>query len=312
MFNTLKKAVTYRASLPAMAELEAAIEATPKATNDSPIGALDIISYALIKNPVTQRYVTPLENGYSVCMLIQEKILPAAAIKRELDLQVAKIEVEQERSVGRRERRDIKEEVMTTLLPRALVKDRIVHGFYHAGDCNFYVDQTSEKYRDPLLAMLIMCAGSITTSTVHISDQKQGLTTRLIEHICGKDGAFHPFTLGGDLTLNGQEGAKATFKGEYFPPGEDGYNLEEKIAEGAQVDRIQLEISGLRFTLTDKFHITGITEEEADERDYDDPAEAWIAAANARLHQLNHIVKHLCEMFGYEAPVPEMKEQEAA
>jgi recombination associated protein RdgC len=313
MFKQLKNATVYRASLPALADLETAIEASESLIRNDPLDNQEMIRFSFQRNPVTSRYVTPLLRGYSLCVLVQEKILPAAAIKSEVDRKVREIEEQQDRAVGRKERLEIKDEVIMELLPRALTKERTIYGFYDSQEKNLFVDNTTERYSSAVLKLVCMADGKVTTSTVHISDQKQGLTTRLTAHLGGDVDAFGVFDLGSNLRLkNEEDGDSVTFKDTEFPCGEDEYQLLDKIKWGARVHQIQLDYKGLRFTLTDKFHIKGVFVAEPAEVEFDSAEEEWLTEANTRVFVLNKIVEKLCEMFGYEAPVPEMKEQEAA
>jgi recombination associated protein RdgC len=313
MFKQLKNATVYRASLPALADLETAIEASESLIRNDPLDNQEMIRFSFQRNPVTSRYVTPLLRGYSLCVLVQEKILPAAAIKSEVDRKVREIEEQQDRAVGRKERLEIKDEVIMELLPRALTKERTIYGFYDSQEKNLFVDNTTERYSSAVLKLVCMADGKVTTSTVHISDQKQGLTTRLTAHLNGGSYPFGAFELGSNLRLkNEADGTSVTFKDTEFPYGDDEYQLLEKIALGAKVHQIQLDYKGLRFTLTDKFHIKGVFVSEPSEVEFESAEEEWLTEANTRVFVLSKIVEKLCEMFGYEAPVPEMKEQEAA
>jgi recombination associated protein RdgC len=62
-------------------------------------------------------------NGYIViCMQIEEKILPAAVVRQELDEKVKKIEALDDRKIRSKEKLSLKDEVVMTLLPRAFTK----------------------------------------------------------------------------------------------------------------------------------------------------------------------------------------------
>jgi len=62
-------------------------------------------------------------NGYSMlCLQIEEKILPAAVIRQELDDTIKQIEAAEGRKLGAKHKFSLKEEVTMTLLPRAFSK----------------------------------------------------------------------------------------------------------------------------------------------------------------------------------------------
>ncbi|MBP0047683.1 recombination-associated protein RdgC [Marinobacterium sp. AK62] len=311
MFKQLKNVTVYRASLPALADLESAIEANEALTNTDALGDTEMIRYSFMHNPVTNRYITPLNCGYSLCILVQEKILPAPAIKREVDRKVRDIEAQQDRTVFRKERLQIKDEVIMDLMPRALTRERIIHAFYDQSHKNLFVDGASERYSSSALKLVVMADGKVTTSTVHISDQKQGLTVRLADHLNGGGEPFGTFALGTYLRLkNDADGTSVTFKETEFPHGEDEYQLLEKIGEGAKVHQIQLDYQGLKFTLTEKFQIKGVIDGSDEAPEFENRDEEWMHFANARVFTLSKIVEQLCDMFGYEAPVMEQKPED--
>jgi recombination associated protein RdgC len=311
MFKQLKNVTVYRASLPALPDLESAIEANEALTNTDALGETEMIRYSFMRNPVTSRYVTPLLCGYSLCILVQEKILPAAAIKTEVDRKVRQIEEHLCRSVGRKERLGIKDEVILTLLPRALTRERTIHAFYDQRQKNLFVDGLSDRYSSAALKLVVMADGKVTTSTVHISDQKQGLTTRLADHLNGGGEPFGAFELGSILQLkNAADGQTVTFRDVEFPHGDDEYQLLEHICVGAKVHQVQLDYQGLKFTLTDKFQIKGVIDGHDQAPEFENRDEEWMHFANARVFTLSKIVEQLCEMFGFEAPVMEQQEDQ--
>jgi recombination associated protein RdgC len=62
-------------------------------------------------------------NGYMmICMQSEEKILPATVIRQELNEKVKLIEVTDDRKVRSKEKLSLKDEIITTLLPRAFTK----------------------------------------------------------------------------------------------------------------------------------------------------------------------------------------------
>ena len=312
MFKQLKKASIYRAALPSLADLEATIEGNDVITNIDSLANNEVSRANFIRNPITGRFLTPLEMGYSLCVLVQERVLPASAIKSEVDKKVREIEENQCRAVRRKERQVIKDDVIATLIPRALINERLIYGFYDYRNKNLFVDNTSSKYSGLILSLIAQADGKVTTSTVHINDQVQGLTTRLTSHLQGGSYPFGDFELGQNIILkNSIDGSVVTFKETEFHHGEDEYQLSEKIEAGAKVHRIQLNLDGYHFTLTDKFKLTGIKSTTDQDVEYETAEEEWISEANATVYTLSKVVEKLCDMFGYEAPTPEIK-QEAA
>jgi recombination associated protein RdgC len=70
-------------------------------------------------------------NGYTMlCARKQEKILPPAAINEMVEEKVLELEARQDRGVYRKEKRNIKENVIHTLLPRALTRSASTYAYF--------------------------------------------------------------------------------------------------------------------------------------------------------------------------------------
>lgn len=93
-------------------------------------------------------------NRHLVCLKVQDKILPAAAIKEALDLKVSEVEQREKRVLGRKERKALKEAVTEELLPRALTKSKIHHAYIDFENNLLVVDSTSMSVIDTVIGSL--------------------------------------------------------------------------------------------------------------------------------------------------------------
>lgn len=91
----------------------------------------------------------------------EEKILPAAVIKKELDGKVAKLEAEQHRRLKKTERDLLKDEVIQTLIPRAFSRYHKTQVWINAGAGLIIVDAASAKRAEDALALLRKSLGSL-------------------------------------------------------------------------------------------------------------------------------------------------------
>lgn len=76
--------------------------------------------------PVIDEEEAPLVravNGcFMLCLQFEEKVLPASVIQQELLKHIKKIESEESRKIGRKQKLSLKDDIMLTLLPRAFTK----------------------------------------------------------------------------------------------------------------------------------------------------------------------------------------------
>lgn len=89
-----------------------------------------------------------------VCMRTQQKLLPAAAIREVLDEQILQREAAEGRKLHKRERVNLKDEVIQTLLPRALTRSQLTFAFLAAARGLLLVDSPTPARAEDLLSLL--------------------------------------------------------------------------------------------------------------------------------------------------------------
>ncbi|WP_188150133.1 recombination-associated protein RdgC [Teredinibacter waterburyi] len=99
-----------------------------------------------------------------VCQKRQEKILPAAVVREHLEDRIAAIQEEEGRPVGRSERDGLKDEVIFSLLPRALTKSTVCFAYIAPKENLVYVNASSAKRAEELLSGLREALGSLPLS----------------------------------------------------------------------------------------------------------------------------------------------------
>ncbi len=101
-------------------------------------------------------------DGYlMVCARRQEKVLPAAVVNEALEEQVQAIELAESRKVGRTERSKLKDELIFTLMPRALARSTLVYAYIDTRAGMLVVNASSAKRAEELLDWLREAVGSL-------------------------------------------------------------------------------------------------------------------------------------------------------
>lgn len=127
----------------------------------------------------------------------QEKLLPAAVISEQLDEQVLEIELKEGRKIGRGERRRIKDELLHTLLPRALTRSRRTYAFLVPTRRLLFVDSGSAARAEELLDLLRASLGSLEVRPLQPRhDPSEQMTRWLTSGKSPKE-----FLFGGDCDL---------------------------------------------------------------------------------------------------------------
>jgi recombination associated protein RdgC len=142
-----------------------AIEAALKKFAFAPLGSTEKESVGFV-SPRPQDHSPLLEviNGQWILKVQKEsKSVPAGALKKAIAARVKKIE-DGGRKVGRKEKKELKEEVELTLLPRAFSKTAATLAWLDVANHRLIVGSSSQKAADDVVAAIIEAtqeAGSI-------------------------------------------------------------------------------------------------------------------------------------------------------
>lgn len=102
-----------------------------------------------------------VQERYWITIKKQEKILPSTVVNAELAEKVAKIEAETGSPVGKKAQSDLKQEIVTQLLPRAFTKNSYTHGYISLPDNMVVIDSSSDGKAEAFLAMVRKAISSL-------------------------------------------------------------------------------------------------------------------------------------------------------
>jgi recombination associated protein RdgC len=102
-------------------------------------------------------------NGYMmICAKRQEKVLPAAVIREELEERLLALEESESRKVGRKERNQIKDELIFELLPRAFGRSSLQFAYIDANAGLLVINSSSVKRAEELIGLLRDAVGVLS------------------------------------------------------------------------------------------------------------------------------------------------------
>ena len=152
----------FRFSPAVAADLKRLDEALPE-QRLRPCGALEMFTRGFVP-PVGRGEEAPLTHAVKECTLMtvggEDKLLPAAVINDELQRKVQKIAEEEDRKVGGRERKRIKEDLLTELLPRAFVRQSRLSAYVDRQNGWLVLDTSSRKSAENALSQIREALGS--------------------------------------------------------------------------------------------------------------------------------------------------------
>lgn len=317
--NLLKNAIIFSAELPSRDLMLNHLAEIPFA----PVGETMVSRAGFIPNVTTGELVTPIEGGYSFSVRLDEKMLPKAAVRRAIGDAIQAYADEEELDVSELEDNlvgQIEERTMVKLIANALIKTTIVHCFYSESAQYLIVPTTSKPLAQTVMSLLIKAVGSVKTSTIHVSNIKGGLTTRLKNFLGtdeddGIESAFDGFKLG-DSCLLKLKADKAKFDMDDLTAASAG--LREALNAEMEVELMELVHQGVAFKLTHDFKLRGIqflnelTEDELAQLEEADSAFAWRLTAAIQLLQVVALIDAICALFEYKRePLTEVHIQTA-
>ncbi|MCY4043874.1 MAG: recombination-associated protein RdgC [Cellvibrionales bacterium] len=140
----------------------------------------------------------------------EEKILPAAVINEQLSQKVADIELKEGRKVTRKERLDLKDEIIFELTPKAFSKSKIFWGLVSLKDNLLLLNCSSASASDKL----IDCIREATTTLPILPVTSKQIPTQLMTSWLKNTKAPAHFQIGESTVLKSlsEQGAAIRFK----------------------------------------------------------------------------------------------------
>ncbi|MGH6647334.1 recombination-associated protein RdgC [Aquabacterium sp.] len=100
-------------------------------------------------------------------LMIEQRVLPGAVVKRRVDEITAKIEQDTGRKPGKKQTKEIKEQAMLELLPMAFTKQASIHVWIDPEQRLLLVDSSSQGKADEVVGFLVKTLETIAISQLH-------------------------------------------------------------------------------------------------------------------------------------------------
>lgn len=194
-----------------------------------------------------------------IALKYEERVLPAAAVRERLEEKVSIIEAEQSRKVYRKEKLQLKEEVLMDMLPHAFPKSRITYALVCPGQRLIHIEASSHKRAEDLLNRLREALGSLVVKLpqTKISPDKvmtswlQGEAMPQVWALEDECELRDPMTEGGKIVAKGQD----LLSDEITAHLEGGYVVKRLALEWNKMVRFVLheDLSLHRLRLSDEY-----------------------------------------------------------
>lgn len=175
-----------------------------------PIGTLEMTSIGFVSpfgedgGPLTLSV-----DGYVlIAIMIEEKRLPADAVRHEIEKKIREIEKTEARQVGKKEKKEIREAIEHALIPKLIPKRRRVFAYFSPLG-RFVVEASSEKRAGDVAGLVRQALGSLPIVRWTVAP---GAEVPLVSLMTGwlQGRALSPsLEIGDEAVLQGEEGEAA-------------------------------------------------------------------------------------------------------
>ncbi|MDY6890373.1 MAG: recombination-associated protein RdgC [Pseudomonadota bacterium] len=221
-------------------------------------------------------------NGFMLIDLLQEeRLLPASVVREAVEEKITLIEREQSRKVSRKEKLQLKEEVILELLPRSFTRRRHTHALLMPQQGWLLVDSASHKRAEALLDQLRKAVGSLEVRLVQSQQQPDTIMTGWVLGEAMPPG----WALEDECELRDPktEGSKISVKGQELLCDE----IAAHITAGMRVKRLALEWQQqIRWVLHEdlSLHRLRLCDQYREQLEADTPEEALAARDSELAH----------------------------
>lgn len=233
-----------------------------------------------------------------VCARRQERLLPSSVVAESVDERALEIEEREARSVGRKERRQLREQVLVELLPRAFTRSRRVSAYLDMQAGWMLVDAASGKAAEEVVELLRETIGSLPVHPPRPSQSPEALMTRWVTEGDVPAG----IELGDECELRDARDDRSVVRCR----GQDlgGEEISTHLRAGKQVVKLALEWQErLACVLQDDLSIKRLRFaddliDEAVDNELEDEAARFDAEFVIMTHELRGLLARIEELFG--------------
>ncbi|MBV1882358.1 MAG: recombination-associated protein RdgC [Pseudomonadales bacterium] len=267
-----------------------------------PCGKQDEFSIGWVSpfGPESTELFHEINGNIMVCAKKQERVLPSAVINEALLEKVETIKIEQDRGVSRKERSDIRDEVIFDLRPRAFTRSHLTYAYLSSEAQILCVDSSSANKADDFTSLLRESLGKLPAIIPNLKHAPSRAMTRWIRN--QKTPADFELQDECELRDTRDESSVVRCKGQDLLGDEVQLHLES----GKEVVKLALEWKEqISFVLQDDISIkrlkfSDLIMEQADDQGGDDAASKLDADFALMSMEIDRFIPRLLQVLGGE------------
>ena len=229
----------------------------------------------------------------------EEKILPASVVREFVNAKVEEIEIQQMRKVRKREKDEIKEEVLQDLTPRAFTRSIYLFAYIDVVHGWLFVDTPNHKKAEELVSLLRQSLGSLPVVPPKL---QKSLTEVMTQWLVNPDDCPADFELADACVLADLDGAVANCKRQDLLAEE----IHAHLAAGKLVTRLALEWNErLGLVIDDeliirRLQLLDLIQAQLNETEIESPQQQFDTDFTIMSGELAALTKRLFTVFGGE------------
>ncbi len=243
-------------------------------------------------------YVHVANGCIMVCAKKQDKLLPASVIREALEERVAEIAEREGRTISRKQRNDLKEEIRFDLLPRAFVRSSLHFAYIAPRQGWLVVNAASDRQAEEFLEALRAAIGSLPVLPLVA---KSNITQTLTEWV-RESRSPAGFEFGSECELRDPLEKTSTIRCRHQDLGNT--EIINHVQAGMEVARLALTWNGgIDFIIDEKLNVKRLAfadeiQEQAGELDVQDAAAQFDIEFSVMTIELAAFIDALVTAFG--------------
>ncbi|NKF23288.1 recombination-associated protein RdgC [Solimonas marina] len=195
-----------------------------------------------------------------VALGVEQKLLPSSVVKQTVDERAGELEQRQGFKPGRKQLRDLKDQVIAELMPRAFARRRSTRAWIDPSSGWVVVDSSSPSRAEELLEAL---RDAVDGLSLELPELAQAPGAAMTAWLAGGD-APGTFALDQECELRGNDQTKPTVR--YLRHSLATEEVRKHISEGKLATRVGLRWNDrVSFVLTDKFEVKKLKFEDIEQ-----------------------------------------------
>jgi len=231
----------------------------------------------------------------------EDKILPASVVREFVNEKVEEIETQQMRKVRKREKDEIREEVLLDLVPRAFTRSIYLYAYIDVTNGWLMVDTPSQKKAEEFTSFLRSTLGSLSVISPQV---KKNPSQEMTQWLVKQDECPPSFELADACVLTDmtQEGAIVNCKRQDLLAEE----IQGHLEAGKVVTRLALEWNDRLSLILDhelvirRLQMLDLIQVQLDEAQIETPAQRFEVDLAIMTNELAFLIKNIFEVFGGE------------